>query len=113
MDCIEFNKMIGPYLKGELSDEELNDFLHHLDHCAQCDEELEINYIVSEGMERLDRDKADYDLSRAYSESKQGSRHYMQLRKSLIRVSYVADTITLWALAMTVFVFIRLMMTGG
>lgn len=113
MDCITFNKMIGPYLREELSDEDLNEFLQHLAACPQCNEELEINYIVGEGMERLDRDRSDYNLSDAYRTSKEESRRYLQGRKHLIRFSYVVDTVSFWALLMAAFVFLRILFTGA
>ncbi len=112
MDCIEFTKLIGPYLREELSDAELNEFLHHLDSCAQCDEELEISYIVGESMERLDKDHADYDLSRAYRSNKAGSRRYIASRKHMIRLAYVMDTAVFWVLVMTIFVYFRILLTG-
>ena len=60
MDCITFNKDIIAYLDGELGDEELNDFLHHLKTCEACAEELEINYIVREGVKLLNRKNSSY-----------------------------------------------------
>ena len=113
MDCIEFNKMIGPYLKDELTDAELNEFLHHLDACPQCSEELEINYIVGEGMERLDKECKDYNLAEAYRSSREESHRYVNTRKKQIRLAYIADTVLFWTLAMTIFVFLRVMLKGN
>ncbi|MBQ2040925.1 MAG: zf-HC2 domain-containing protein [Lachnospiraceae bacterium] len=113
MDCIEFNGKINAYLKDELTDEELNEFLLHLRSCPKCNEELEINYIVSEGIERLDRKKADYNLSAAYEKAKDDSRRYIAGRKSMIRLSYVVGTVMFWMLGITVFVFFRILILGS
>ena len=112
MDCIEFNGKINAYLKDELTDEELNEFLLHLRSCPKCNEELEINYIVNEGVRRLDREKADYNLSAAYTESTEASRHYLKVRKSMIRLSYIIGTLTFWSMLMVIFVYLRILIIG-
>ena len=50
MDCLTFRKNINAYIGKSLPDDELNAFLQHLSSCEKCREELEINYIVSEGI---------------------------------------------------------------
>ena len=74
MDCITFNKDIVAYLDGELDDTELNDFLMHLETCKSCAEELEINYIVREGVKILDRKNSSYDLLSAFKNNRDGNR---------------------------------------
>ncbi|MBQ9420663.1 MAG: zf-HC2 domain-containing protein [Lachnospiraceae bacterium] len=113
MDCIEFNGKINAYLKDELTDEELNEFLLHLRSCPKCNEELEINYIVNEGVERLDRNKADYNLSAAYEKAKEDSRRYIAGRKGMIRLSYIVGTLMFWMMLVTTFVFLRITILGS
>ena len=113
MDCVEFDKKINPYLHDELSDEELNEFLLHLASCPKCSEELEINYIVNEGIRRLDREKADYNLSLAYTKSTENSRRYLARRKGTIRLSYIIGTLTFWCMLMVVFVYLRILIMGS
>ncbi len=113
MDCIEFNGKINAYLKDELTDEELNEFLLHLRSCPKCNEELEINYIVNEGVERLDRNKADYNLSAAYEKAKEDSRRYIAGRKGMIRFSYIVGTVMFWMMLVTTFVFLRITILGS
>ena len=113
MDCIEFNGKINAYLKDELTDEELNEFLLHLRSCPKCNEELEINYIVNEGVERLDRNKEDYNLSAAYEKAKEDSRRYIAGRKGMIRLSYIVGTVMFWMMVVTTFVFLRITILGS
>ncbi len=54
MDCKEAEKMIPHFLKDELQERQLRAFLHHVEHCGDCKEELSIQYLVVEGMARLE-----------------------------------------------------------
>lgn len=112
MDCITFNKDIIAYLDGELSDEELNDFLHHLEGCRSCAEELEINYIVREGVKLLDRKNSSYDLSSAFRQNTKENTNYIKNKKILIRAAYAVGTVAFWALLASVFIFFRIMYVG-
>lgn len=105
MDCVTFRKLIGPYLEGSLTDEELNGFLCHLRSCPECRDELEINYIVIEGLNILDEDRLDYDLSKAYDQSIRYSERYIRFKKHLLTFRYMIDTICFWALAAITFFY--------
>lgn len=112
MDCITFNKDIIAYLDGELGDEELNDFLHHLKTCEACAEELEINYIVREGVKLLDRKNSSYDLSSAFRQNTREDTVYIKRKKILIRAAYAVGTVAFWALLASMCIFFRIMYVG-
>ena len=42
MTCREAERLVMPYINGELTDAELAEFLKHIDTCEDCREELEI-----------------------------------------------------------------------
>ncbi len=105
MDCVTFRRSINRYMQFELSDEELNDFLAHLKSCHECRDELEINYIVIEGMNILDEDRSDYDLTKAYAASIREAERYIGFRKFLLCLRYIVGTVTFWAVALTFYVF--------
>ena len=75
---------------------ELNDFLIHLRSCPECRDELEINFIVIEGINILDEERSDYDLSKAYNRSIQASERYIGFKKSLLTLRYIVDTLLFW-----------------
>ena len=106
MDCVTFRKLIGPYLEGSLTDEELNGFLCHLRSCPECRDELEINYIVIEGISILDKDRADYDLSKAYRDSIKQAEHYIGFKKALLSFRYIVDTFLFWTLLATGYFYV-------
>ena len=109
MDCITFNKDIVAYLDGELDDTELNDFLMHLETCKSCAEELEINYIVREGVKILDRKNLSYDLLSAFKNNKLKNVSYIKFKKIMIRSVYVVQTAVFWTVLASIIVFLRIM----
>lgn len=54
MDCKEFNSLIQDFLHDRLNEVKLTDFLAHLDECESCRDELGIQYLIYEGLERLE-----------------------------------------------------------
>lgn len=54
MDCKETNKKISDFLNHELSSRELRGFMEHISHCDDCREELSIQFLLQEGMARLE-----------------------------------------------------------
>ena len=98
MDCLECKKKIIPYLDYELDDEELNDFVNHIESCKSCREDLEVYYLVTEGVGLLDNKDRDYNLSKAFKNRLSDTDKYLR-RLSLRRIlAYAADTVSFWAL---------------
>lgn len=54
MDCKETNKRMSDFLNNELNSRELKDFMEHISGCKDCKEELSIQFLVQEGMARLE-----------------------------------------------------------
>ena len=55
MTCREAERLVTPYIQDKLSGDELEAFLEHLEHCRNCQEELEIYFMVDVGLKQLDR----------------------------------------------------------
>lgn len=62
MICREAESLVTPYIRHELSDEKLEEFLEHIETCENCKEELEIYYTVDVGIKQLDTDTGDYNI---------------------------------------------------
>ncbi len=58
MDCQETLGKITSYLQGKLQLQEEIDLIRHVEHCASCYEELELNYIMLIGLDRLDEEQS-------------------------------------------------------
>lgn len=61
MECKEFERLIPGYLGGKLDFLTLKRFYEHRKHCRDCGEELDIQFLVTEGIHRLEDGNA-FDL---------------------------------------------------
>ena len=50
MTCREAERLVMPYINGSITDEELKEFLKHIETCEECREELEIYFTVDVGI---------------------------------------------------------------
>lgn len=63
MNCTEFEKLIPVFLKQEMDYFTLKKFSEHMDSCEECHEELVIQFLVTEGLQRLEEGDA-FDLQK-------------------------------------------------
>ncbi len=63
MDCKEVQRNITAFLEDELHGKSAETFLNHISQCPECKEELSIQYLVREGMARLE-EGGSFDLSK-------------------------------------------------
>lgn len=61
MECKEFERLIPGFISRKLDYPTLKRFYVHRDRCAECREELAIQFLVTEGMHRLE-DGSAFDL---------------------------------------------------
>lgn len=54
MTCDRAQKLITPFINDELDNEELEDFINHVNTCSECYEELEVYYTLLTAMKQLD-----------------------------------------------------------
>lgn len=54
MNCKEAEKIIPSFLQDELGGSKLEEFVEHVETCSECKEELSIQFLVAEGLERLE-----------------------------------------------------------
>lgn len=57
MECFEVDTKIISYIENSLKDEELEEFLHHLEHCKDCREEVELVFTLMEGLNQMDEEE--------------------------------------------------------
>lgn len=50
MDCKEAEKLIQPYVQGNMPEKEMEPFISHIRKCHTCHEELETYFIVNRAM---------------------------------------------------------------
>lgn len=54
MNCKSAERKIPSFLQDELDGSRLEEFLEHVQTCPECKEELSIQFLVAEGLERLE-----------------------------------------------------------
>lgn len=57
MTCFEAQCLITPFINEELALLQLEDFIEHINHCADCKEDLEVYFTLLNGMKQLDENK--------------------------------------------------------
>ncbi len=63
MNCREFQKLIPAFINDTIEDEEIEAFITHSKECEECFDELEIYYMLFEGLDKLEKDAgASFDL---------------------------------------------------
>lgn len=67
MNCKETQKYIDDFIKDKLDEEVIDEFIDHISSCKECKEELQIQYLVTEGIQRLEK-SATLDIQRELEE---------------------------------------------
>lgn len=62
MNCIEFENNISGFIEGKLPDEKYDGFIEHYNSCSECNEELEILYLVHNTINSKDWDNESFNL---------------------------------------------------
>lgn len=113
MNCREAERLVIPYIEDELSDEELQEFLEHMENCPDCREELEIYYTANVGIRQLDSETDNYNIKGALEATVEQSRQRLQLKRLVKIAKYAAATLTMMALIITVLLQCRIWMQWG
>ncbi|MDE5908109.1 MAG: zf-HC2 domain-containing protein [Lachnospiraceae bacterium] len=96
MTCKDAEKMISLFLEDDLEMDDLRKFLEHIDNCSECKEELTIQFLVSEGMARLESGNV-FDLQNELKYCIEEAGHTLKLRESMRWLLYVIQGLTVFA----------------
>ena len=79
MNCQTAESMVNRYIEHDLSVDELENFLEHVENCPSCYDELETYFIVHAAMQQLDEESRDssLDLRELLEEDIRRSKHYI------------------------------------
>lgn len=86
MTCKDADKLIPLFLEDDLDNQKLSDFLYHIDTCPECKEELTIQFLVREGMQRLESGNT-FNLRLELDYLLKDARKRLRLRKMLVLIS--------------------------
>ena len=90
MDCKQVEKMIPQFLDDDLTTEELREFMEHIENCTDCKEELTIEFLVSEGLVRLENG-AVFDLQKEVCECIVAAERILHLREYVPMFLYILE----------------------
>ncbi len=107
MICKDADKIIGLFLDDDLDNQQLADFLNHIDHCPECREELTIQFLVKVGMQRLE-DGNTFNLKEELDAMLLEARRRLNARKTLVYVSNALELVVVALAAITVILAITI-----
>lgn len=107
MTCQEAERMVTPYINDELTGDELEAFLNHLEECKSCQEELEIYFMVDVGVKKLDEDGT-FDIAGDLKKKIEDSYSRISFMWGLRIVKYAVNTLVVMALFVIVLLQFRI-----
>ncbi len=90
MNCKEFEKLIPVFLADGLDYPGMRRFAEHRDQCGSCREELAIQLLVTEGIQRLEDGRA-FDLQKEMDKRLGRMRRSIKIRGSMIKTGIVLE----------------------
>ncbi len=94
MTCKEFEKMIPDFLNRKLDFLTLKKFSEHMESCKECHEELTIQFLVTEGMQRLEEGDA-FDMQAELEGRIEEARSHMKFHSTFLYVGAALETIAI------------------
>lgn len=110
MTCKETERLIQQYLNGELDERKTKVYLKHIKQCKACYEEMEITYMSTIGLERLESG-ASIDIGKEMEKLLQQSEKRLK-KRTVIKISgVVLDAIAMIIVVFTLFLQITIWIT--
>ena len=107
MNCKEAEKNIPFFLQEELSGSELEEFLEHIESCPEGEEELTIQLLVTEGLERLETGN-NFNLQDELLIKLTGAEHHIRVHRTLLYILYCLEAAVAAAIIIALCVVFRL-----
>ena len=91
-ECKEFEKLIPGFIGRKLDFPTLKRFYEHRESCEECKEELDIQFLVSEGMQRLEDGNA-FDLQSELRERLEETRRKIRVNCAFLYVGIAMELV--------------------
>jgi hypothetical protein len=98
MECKECRKWITTFISKEIDYKHLKLFLDHIESCPDCKEELTIQILVTEGLNRLEEGDA-FDLQDELGKRLEEARHKLKFHKTFLTVGIILEILAMLAIA--------------
>ena len=106
MTCKEVEKTIPLFLEDDLDTDDLREFLEHIEQCKECEEELSIQFLVAEGMQRLEDGNA-FDLQSELGQRLEETRRKISYNSAFL---YIGSALEIVASGFLVWIFVWILL---
>lgn len=106
MECREFERLIPGFLKRKLDYPTLKRFYEHRESCEECREELAIQFLVAEGIQRLEDGNA-FDLQSELGQRLEETRKKISANSAFL---YAGSAVEIAAACLLVGVFVWILL---
>ncbi len=107
MTCKKFEKIIPDYMQKKLDYKTEKQFIEHLHACNTCTEELNIQFLVEEGLVRLE-DGGAFDLQKEIKELLKESDKKIRMHEKAVKIGKIFEVIIMIAVLAVVFAIVIL-----
>jgi hypothetical protein len=107
MTCKEFEKIIPEYMQKKLDFMTEKQFVEHLHVCPTCMEELNIQFLVEEGLVRLEDGRA-FDLQKEIKEFLKDSDKKVRVHEKAVKTGKIVEIIIMLGVLAAVFALVIL-----
>ena len=90
MDCKEFERLIPGFIAQKLDYPTLERFCEHMDQCDNCKEELVIQFLVTEGIQRLE-DGGTFDLQKELDRRVEEARRKLRIHGRFMQLGIIME----------------------
>ena len=90
MKCKAAEKLIPFFLNDELDTDDLREFVEHINKCELCREELTIQFLVQEGLARLELGNV-FDLQRELKMRMESAEYTLKMRENMKLFLYALE----------------------
>lgn len=87
MTCKEFERLIPDYVGRKLDYPTLKEFYAHVRACEACKEELSINFLVTDGLHRLESGDA-FDLQKELNGRMEETKRKIKRNDGILRMGF-------------------------
>ena len=107
MDCKEVEKKIPSFLQEELGGVSLEEFMAHIESCPECEEELTIQLLVTEGLEHLEEGN-NFNLEDELMIKLEDAGHRIRVHRTLLYILFCLEAMVAAAIIIALCVVFRL-----
>lgn len=94
LSCKQTEKLIPSFIKDEMDRRTEKQFLAHVEKCPSCHEELSIQFLVTEGMQRLENGNT-FDLNKELKLKMATEKKHLQILDSLQSGLYATEAVAM------------------